>query len=196
MRAVNLLPANAYAAKQRVPHAPIVLAAAVPVLAGALVYLGQAVEHSHVVNRETQLGLVQSQITALGPTPSLINEASQVGSLRATRETALQDALAKRVEWDVTFDHLSRVLPQGAFFTSLAATSPTPSTSSTPSVASPTGVTIQGYADSQETVAQVLARLALVPGLSNIALANTTSNTDGAKAVVQFNITAAIASGS
>src|SRR5262249_24540214 len=80
MRAVNLLPANASAPKQRLPHAPVVLAATVPVLAGALVYLGYSLEHSQVVDRQTSLGVVQSQIAELGPSPELVAKSSSVQS--------------------------------------------------------------------------------------------------------------------
>jgi Tfp pilus assembly protein PilN len=144
-----------------------------------------------VTSRQSNLALVQSQIAALGPSPQLVAQAQQVGSLRQLREAALQDALSKRINWEVTFEQLSRVLPAGSWFSSLAVTSPTPSTSTSAS-SNPTGVTIQGYADSEDTVAQVLSRLALVPGLSNVTLANTSANTIGTKPIVQFNITAAV----
>jgi Tfp pilus assembly protein PilN len=195
MRAVNLLPANAYAPKQRLPHAPVVLAAAVPVLAGALVYLGYSFEHANASDKQTAYGVLQAEIAALAPPPQIAAEAAQVSSLRVTREAALQDALGKRVSWEITFDRLARIMPSGSWLTSLNATSPTPSSStSTTSAASPTGFSVQGYAKSQETVAQVLARLALVPGLSNVALASTSSTSAGRLQVVQFNVTAQVGS--
>ncbi|HEY2326630.1 MAG TPA: PilN domain-containing protein [Gaiellaceae bacterium] len=193
MRAVNLLPANAYAPKQRLPHAPVVLAATVPVLVGACVYLGYSFEHSKVVDRQSTLGVVQSQIAALGPSPQLVSEASRVASERQSRIAALNDVLGKQVPWDVVLDRLSRVLPAGSWLTALSAMSPTPSGAvSTTSHTNPTSVTIQGFAYSHDGVAQVLSRLALVPGLENVALGSTTTSTINNKTVIQFNLTASI----
>jgi Tfp pilus assembly protein PilN len=191
MRAVNLLPSDAYAPKQRLPHAPIVLAATAPVLAGALVYLGYSFEHSKVVSRQSQLGLVQSQIAALAPSPALIAESSTIASERSSREAALQDALSKRVAWDVMFDRLGRVFPADSWLTGLSAQSPTPASSTSPT-SNPTGFTATGYADSQATVALILTRLSLVPGLSNVVLTSTTTTTVGSKTVIQFSLTAQV----
>jgi Tfp pilus assembly protein PilN len=173
-----------------------VLAATAPVLAGALVYLGYSFEHSKVVSRQSELGLVQSQIDALAPSPALVAQTSSIASERLARRAALQDALSKRVAWDVTFDRLARVMPKGAWLSSLTADSPTPATSTTPTTtpasSSPNGFTVQGFADSQETVAIVLERFALIPGLSNVTLQNTLTDTIGSKTVVQFNLTAQV----
>lgn len=197
MRAVNLLPVGAYAPKQRLPHAPVVLAATVPVLAGALVYLGYSVEHSKVTDRQSNLSVVQAQITALAPSPELVAESSKVGSERTTREAALNDALTKRMDWHVMMDRLSRVLPPGAWLSSLTAASPTPA-SSTTAAPNPNGFSLQGYADSEATVATVLSRLALVPGLSDVVLGGTTTTTVGTnrKLYVQFTINAGVGASS
>jgi Tfp pilus assembly protein PilN len=201
MRAVNLLPLDAYAPKQRLPHAPVVLAAAMPVLAGAVIYLGYSIEHTKVVDHQSSLGVVQSQIAALGPSPQLVSESAQVASERHARTAALSDVLSKQVPWDVILDQLSRVLPAGSWLSSLTAQSPTPSgavSASTSSSASgsPTAVTLLGYSYSQAGVAQVLARLALVPGLDNVTLTSTSTTAVGPKSVIQFNISASIGAGS
>jgi Tfp pilus assembly protein PilN len=198
MRAVNLLPPDAYAAKQRLPHAPVVLAASVPVLLSAVVYLGYSLEHSKVVDHQTSLGVVQSQIAVLGPSPELVSEAAKVSSEREARTAALTGVLSKQVPWDVTLDRLSRVIPAGSWLTSFNAQSPTPSgtvsssSSTSTSGSSPTAVTMQGYSYSHDGVAQVLARLALVPGLDNVTLTSTATTTIGTKSVIQFNLTASI----
>jgi Tfp pilus assembly protein PilN len=195
MRAVNLLPVDAYAPRQRLPHAPVVLAATVPVLAGALVYLGYSMEHSKVVDRQVSLGLVQSQIAALAPSPGLASESAAVSTARQTRESELQGALSKRVAWDKTFSALSRAMPAGAWLTTLTATSPTPSSSTSTAASTATNsFSIQGYAESNEIVAAVLARLALVPGLSNVNLTGANGAVTGTSktAVVQFEVTASV----
>ncbi len=193
MRAVNLLPLEAYAPKQRIPHAPVVLAATAPILAGALVYLGYSIEHSKVVDQQLALGTLQSQIAALQPSPALASQASTVASARQARETELADALSKRVPWDVTFEALSRALPAGAWLTTLNATNPIPSGSASTGAAAVNGFSVQGYAESNEIVAAVIQRLQLVPGLSDVTLTNAASSSPtGGKALVQFAITATV----
>lgn len=195
MRAVNLLPPEANAPRQRIPKAPIVLAATAPVLAGALIYLGASLEHSTVVNRSATLGDLQSQLAALAPSPSLTSESTQVASERQTREAALAGALGKRVAWDVVLDQIARVLPANVWLSTLTAQSPTPAgiaSSTTSSTGSPTAMTIGGFTYSQADVAHVLARLALVPSLSNVTLMSTTLSQAGSKQVVQFQISSGI----
>jgi len=194
MRAVNLLPPDSYAPKERLPYAHVVLGAALPVLAGALVYLGYSLEHSKVVDREDSLGVVQASIAALAPTSGLADESTQVAGERTTRLAALTSALGNRMPWDGLMGQIARVLPRGAWLTSLSAQTPTPSGSSTgtSASASPTGLTIQGYAPTHKDVADLLERLALVPGLSNVALASTLSSQVGAKTVIQFSLTAEV----
>lgn len=193
MRPVNLLPPDSYAPKQRLPHAPVVLAAALPVLAGALVFLGYSLEHSKVVDRQDKLGLVQSRIAALGPSRGLVSESTRVEGARQPRLAALTDALSKQQPWDITLDQVSRLLPDGVWLTSLSAQSPTPATTATTaSSASPTSFSIQGYAPSHDAVAQVLSRLALLPSLTDVALASTLTSQIDKTTVIQFSITASV----
>jgi Tfp pilus assembly protein PilN len=192
MRPVNLLPPDAYAAKQRLPYAPVVLAATAPVLAGALVYLGYSIEHSKVVDKKTALSQIQSQIAELGPSPALVSQASQVASERASRLTEVSDALGKQQPWDIAFDQVARVLPTNAWVTTLQAASPTSVSGGSPST---TTFTLQGYTDTQADVANVLARLQLVPALSNVTLASSSLSAAGNAKVVQFTINGTIVGG-
>jgi len=191
MRAVNLLPADAYAPKQRLPYARVVLAGTAPVLACALVYLGYSIEHSTVTDRQIALGAIQSQIAAAGPSPELVKQTGMVASERSSREAALVDALGKQIPWDVLFDQVSRVLPANAWLTTFNVQSPTPAAS--PATAAPGPVSIQGETYSLADVAQVLARLALVPSLSDVSLVSTATvpRAEG-KETVQFDISAAV----
>jgi Tfp pilus assembly protein PilN len=192
MRAVNLLPHDAYAAKQRLPYAPVVLAATTPLLASALVFLGYSNEHAKVNDQRIALDVVQSQVSALKPSQALTAQASVVSAERQKRQLELSDALAKQVPWDVAFEQIGRVLPANAWLTSLTAQSPAPVVVGTSST---TSCTITGYTSTQADVAQVLARLALVPALTNVALGSTSTSSIGSKTVVQFTITASIAGG-
>jgi Tfp pilus assembly protein PilN len=188
MRAVNLLPAGAYAPKQRLPYAPVVLAATAPVLAGALVYLGYSLEHSKVTDKKIALAAVESQVAALSPSAALVSEAGQVADQRAARQVELSNALAKEVTWDVALDEIARVLPTNSWITTLNAQSP----SAVAPGSSTTTFSLQGYTAKQADVAQVLARLQLVPALTNVTLASSSSTLLGTKEVVQFNITGTI----
>jgi Tfp pilus assembly protein PilN len=191
MRAVNLLPADAYAPKQRLPHAPVVLAATAPVFAGALIYLGYSLEHSKVSDRKLQLEAVQSQIVALSPTQAALAQLSQITDARTKHQIELADALSKEEPWDVAFDQIGRVLPKNAWLTSVSALSPTP-VSATSSASTPT-CSIQGYTYSQADVARVLERLSLVPALTNVTLGASAVSQIGKRNVVQFTITASLA---
>jgi Tfp pilus assembly protein PilN len=79
--------------------------------------------------------------------------------------------------------------------TSTTATTTTSSADSPPpvTVAAPAIFSLSGYALTNEGIAQALARLALVPTLTNVALVSTASIAIGAKQVVQFQISASIA---
>jgi Tfp pilus assembly protein PilN len=189
MRAVNLLPADAYAAKPKLPYAPIVLAATAPVLAGALVYLGYSLEHSKVTDRQIALDVVQSQVAALSPTQALASAASTVATERALRQTELSDVLGKQQAWDVALDQISRVMPKGTWLTTLTAQSPTPAAAASATTAV---ATMQGYAFTYRDVSQALARLALVPSLSDVQLTSASVTVLGTKNVVQFSFTATI----
>lgn len=191
MRAVNLLPADAYAPKPKLPHAPIVLAATAPVLAGALVYLGYSLEHTKVSDRRIGLDIVQSQVQALSPSQALVSQLSQVASQRALRQHELSDALGLQQPWDVSLDQIGRVLPANAWLTSLTASSPTP-LAAAGTGASTAAWTIQGYTYAMSDVAAVLARLSLVPSLENVQLTSASSSQIGKKQVTQFEITATV----
>lgn len=187
MRPVNLLPADAYAAKPKLPHAPVVLAATAPVLAGALVYLGYSLEHPKVTDRKTALSIVQSQVDALKPSQMLVSESSQVAVQRRLRQRELSDALAMQQPWDVALDQIGRVLPANTWLTSLTASSPTPLGSSGAVAAT---WSFQGYTLTMNDIATVLTRLSLVPSLENVQLTGASSAQIDNKNVAEFTITA------
>jgi Tfp pilus assembly protein PilN len=196
MRAVNLLPRDAYAPKQRLPYAPIVLAATAPVLAGALVYMGYSLEHSKVSDRRIELNVVESQVAALRPSANLALAASTISSQRAARELELSDALGQEVAWDVTFDQISRVLPANAWLTALTAQSLTGAAAAAPTAAgAATAVEIVGDTYTVADVAHVLSRIALVPNLTGVTLASATASQtpDKTQRLVTFTISASLA---
>jgi Tfp pilus assembly protein PilN len=199
MRAVNLLPGDDPRTRRRaLPGPAVLLSAAAPLVAGGAVYLGYSHEHSTVTSKQAELAAVQHRITAL--TPALASTAAETGLVgeRSSRQAALQDALSKAMPWDVTLTDLARVLPKQIWLTSLSANSPTPAsaaapTPATPSTSGPAAFTLQGIAHSQAQVADLLARLSLLPMLNDVSLASTaTSTTTGGPTLVQFEVTAGL----
>lgn len=193
MRAVNLLPKDDVRTRRGLPSAWVVFSAAAPLLAGSLVYLGYSVEHAPVVDKRVELGAIQSRITALSASGKRASGQAGLVSERSQRQAALVDALAKDVAWDVTLGDLARVIPTDVWLTTLNVQSPTPAgTVATVGAApNPTGFTLAGYAHSSDAVAHLLARLQLLPMLSDVTLGGTTSSTSSSgKAILQFQLEA------
>jgi Tfp pilus assembly protein PilN len=70
-----------------------------------------------------------------------------------------------------------------------------PAPVATPAVPSPIPVEIDGYTYSHDAVARFLARLALVPDLTDVELKSSALSTIGTRNVVQFSITATVPPG-
>jgi Tfp pilus assembly protein PilN len=196
MRPVNLLPDTGTSRRRTLPGAPVLAAGAAPVVAAGLVYLGWSHAHAAAVERGNELAVVQAQVDALQPVAAEAAASAQLAAATSQRNAALRDVLSKQLPWDSTLDALARVLPADVWLTSLTLQSPTPAAQSSASSASaPQGVQLVGYARSQDAVARTLARLALVPGVSDVTLSSTASTTLGKTTVVQFTLGAAIAAG-
>jgi len=199
MRPVNLLPSDSPSAQRKRPAAALLIAAATPVLALGLVYLGWSVEHAKVRDRQVELASVEAQVRRVQPAATA-TAANALAVERMQRETSVRSVLGKSVPWDTVLDQVARVMPADTWLTDLSVQSPTPTgavstTTSSSSSAAPTGFTISGSARSQAAVARLLARLALVPSLTNVTLSSTTSSTQGSLKTVQFQIGAAVRAG-
>jgi Tfp pilus assembly protein PilN len=224
MRAVNLLPKESAGARKRIPSGQILLAATAPLAAAALVYIGFSVEHAKVVDARTTLDVARAELTGLAPAATAATAGAQLAGIRVQRFQELHDVLGHRVAWDVMLDQVSRVLPAGVWVTQLSAQSPTPSTASTAPAATSTATTttdsssssssdttttpapvvpapvaaifaVSGYATNNVDVAQLLARLALVPTLSDVSLASTAAVQIGSHNVIQFVVNATVTAG-
>jgi Tfp pilus assembly protein PilN len=212
MRPVNLLPSDASPGRtRRLPGAPVLAAAAAPVVAVAAIGGAWSTQRSHVSARSSELAAVQAQVEALQAASG--GSGSQLAALEASRRAALDDALARRQPWDATLDAIARVLPKGVALTELGLQSPTPAgvaapaptttapttTGTTTTAAAPSpapaaqGLTMSGTAPSNAVVAYVLARLALVPGVSNVTLQTTQGVVLPTGPAVQFQLAASIA---
>lgn len=215
MRAVNLLPREPAGHRKRIPSGQVLLAGTVPLLAAAFVYLGFSYEHAKVSDVKATVDVATAELSGLGPAASVASAGQQLAVQRSTRLRALQDALSRRVAWDGTLGQVARVLPPNVWVTALTAQSPTPtnissttgaaSSSTTTGSTTTTGTTttaapppapataafsLSGFAFTNAEVAQVLARLALIPSLTDVALVSTASVTITNKSVVQFQINA------
>jgi Tfp pilus assembly protein PilN len=192
MRPVNLLPADANAPRPKLPYAPVVLAATVPLLVAALVYLGYSLEHTRVTDRQIALDTVASQLTARSPNASLASTTSRVEAERTDRLSQVRGVLSSETSWDVLLDQIARVLPSNAWLSSFVAKPVAAGT--TPSATSPS-VTISGVTYTPADVSAVIQRLALVPSFTNVTLSAITTAQIATKNVTQFTVTAALIGG-
>jgi Tfp pilus assembly protein PilN len=226
MRAVNLLPRDEKGARLDSRRTPLLAAAggiaAVTVL---FAFLGFSASGS-ADDKRAELERVEAAIAKLPQAGSGLSS-GLISQERTSRVAALGAALSTQISFDRLLRQVSLVLPDDVWLTSLTAASPagaagTPSTPATPATSGatqPAGsaaividtVTIQGTTYTQEAVAHLLARLAVVPTLSNVRLTSTTlgdsaatqsqpagqpaAQTKPGKKVVTFIITAALRTG-
>jgi Tfp pilus assembly protein PilN len=197
VRAVDLLPRDqGRRPRTRAEQAPLVVGLGLLVLVTAALSFTFLSASSEAGSKQSELDSLQRQIDILppapkGPTPI---EAGLAGE-RRSRVTALDTALARRVAWDRVLRELSLVLPDDIWLTSLSVRSPASPASAAPVAAkapgaAPTGLTVNGYTYSHESVARLLARLFVLPDLSNVQLQRSTLAKVGTQSVVQFTILA------
>ena len=217
MRAVNLLPRDE--ARQRFQGARIPLLAA----GGAIVVVSLAsfaLAHS-ASTRESEKRAEEASVRALiarlpkSRTPTI--STSVLAQERTQRLAALSTALRSRTALDKLLRQVSQVLPENAWLTGFKAAAPAApapaaggtTSTSTPSASADQGVTVEGATYSQEAVAHVLSRLALIPALENIHLTSsavvdpsagsleqgTKKKKAKTKKVVAFTITASVRAG-
>lgn len=200
MRAVNLLPQDLARTRKpvnRVALAGVAGGAAVSMLLGAL-YLNV---HATVADRELELSAAQAELAAT-PKPKVQPSGNQLSIERSGRVIAVAQALGSRIGWDRLFRELSSVLPGDVWLTDLQAQSPSAATSvgapadagdaPAPAAVASAPFTIQGYTYSQEGVARFLARLAVVPDLTDVELGSSNKTLLAGQEVYQFSITAQV----
>lgn len=198
MRAVNLLPVEAQPARSfRGSGAAVV--GAVAVLAVVVVGLGAAFlsAHSHAVSERQQLADAQLQLAQ-------VNAQEQAAAAKATKRAkpivavpavtaeqqprldALAQALSQRIAWDRVLREFSLVVPSDITVSSL--------TMSAPGAHTPAGATtsfsLVGEAYSNDSVARLLSRLALVPDLTGVSLSS--SSADPGTGQVSFTVKASV----
>jgi Tfp pilus assembly protein PilN len=198
MRAVNLLPPEV-TSRSRVPlPSPPVL---VGLLGGVVVVLALAAGFVLATKSESskreELGQRQDELSSL-PLPAEEEPAaaqSTLASQHAPRVAAVSTALANRVAWDRVLTRFSRVFPEDVWLRSLDLKSPAPggaakAKTEADAPKAPNGVSVEGYTYSHNSVARLLARLALIPELTNVQLQSSAVTELAGRRVVEFTVLA------
>ena len=196
MRAINLLPDQGSQSLSRF-SAPSIAIGGASLLAIVAIFMGVSFmqAHSKVSSRQDTLAALTMKTAKLQTT--VAKSAASQGSDQA-RVAAFSAAASARIPWDDLLDDVSRVLPSGSWLSSLnmavgSAAVPAPTTSGTPVPTSvPTSFTVSGFAFSQNEVARVMQRLALVPALAGVTLQNSTRADVGETKAFQFTINATV----
>ena len=200
MRAVNLLPREPKLRRKRLTVVAQ-LALLSPFVVGGLVTAGYLLASSKVNDRKATLEALRGELAALPRQPEQPKVNPELALLRDQRIAALAAALRSRLAWDRILREISAVLPGDVWLTALSASaaSPQPATTTATSTDSPSPAAVPstagplnfaGYTYSQEGVARVLSRLAVVPALQDVQLVSSTRTSVSGRFVFQFSITA------
>ena len=202
MRAVNLLQ-NSRQGRDRLRTSKTiaVTAGVAAILVAALAGVAFTKAHSDVSSRQDTLQGLHGELATVQAKAAVSDAAT--GQTQA-HLAAVSAAASGRVAWDGMLGQLSRVMPRDAWLESLQATksvdpaAAAPSTtppSSTPATSGvPTGFVLTGYTKAQATVPQVLERLVLLPGLSDVTLQSSERTDVGTKKAIKFTIGANVRS--
>ena len=197
MRAVNLLPQDeqprSFAAYRGVAFGAGGGVALVSVALAALtISAGGAIQQ-----QRAERDSLNAELAALPPAPVDQSESSTNAALafeKSQRITALSSALSTRVAWDRVLSQISQVLPEDVWLTSLTSQSGPADASAATGAVGPSGasVTIIGSTYSQRGVARLLARLGVLPALSDVQLLSSSTQEMKPKNIVQFTIQATV----
>ena len=197
MRAVNLLPQDeqprSFAAYRGVAFGAGGGVALVSVALAALTISAGGAIQQQSAERDS----LNAELAALPPAPVDQQESSANAALafeKNQRITALSSALSTRVAWDRVLSQVSQVLPEDVWLTSLTSQSGPADASATTGAVGPSGasVTIIGSTYSQRGVARLLARLGVLPALSDVQLLSSSTQEMKPKNIVQFTIQATV----
>jgi len=189
VRAVNLLPKDD---GQRGPSwrdNPLVIGGVVgAVLVTAVLAASFLTASTSVADNQKLADAAQAELAAT-PVPQPTDAGtSAIEQEKSSRIGALSAALSGRLAWDRVLREVSLVLPDDVWLTSLSATAPVAS-----SPTSSAGFSINGRTYSHDGVARLLARLSVVPHLSNIQLQHSTiAFSDSGRQLVEFSINATV----
>jgi Tfp pilus assembly protein PilN len=220
MRAVNLLPRAEPKRRRLRMTVGVQLAMVSPFVVAALLLAGVMLENSKINDNRATLQALQDELAALPPPTAQPQTNSQLALQQSQRVAALGSALQSRVAWDRVLREISSVLPEDVWLTTLSAQSPqaappptptptpldtsssdgeTTTTTETPAPATPAPAPVNtapliigGYTYSQEGVARLMSRLAVIPELQDVKLVSSSTASVSGREVVQFSIQAGV----
>lgn len=175
MRAVNLLPKDDGRGGRKGIARRHQIALAVGVLAIALLAVGAVLTGKTASREQSKLDALRTELAATPPPPPPKPSASAklkpLLTEQAQRADAVSAAVAHRIAWDQIVRQIVAVVPKGVHVTgmNLAASGP----GSQPPSGAPASAgsfSLSGSTVSQDGVALLLTRLALVPYLTDIQL--------------------------
>jgi Tfp pilus assembly protein PilN len=127
-----------------------------------------------------------AELAATPVPPPSSPQSSALEQEKSGRVSALSSALGSRLAWDRVLREFALVLPDDVWLTSMSAQAPTAGGAAS-------GFTISGRTYSQDGVARLLARLSLVPHLTNVTLQHSTAATsETGRNIVEFTINATV----
>jgi Tfp pilus assembly protein PilN len=169
MRAVNLLPRDANAPRKLITqqNLPAVVGGGLGIVIVGALALSFMNASGQVAEAQAHLTDVTAQLAAT-PKPAAAQAVpnSQLAGEQSARVATVSTALGGRMAWDRLLREFSLVLPDDVWIESLSIQG--------------IGLTISGTTYSQDSVARLLSRLALIPELTNVTLGSSSSNTPAA----------------
>jgi Tfp pilus assembly protein PilN len=181
MRAVNLMPRDERGARLESGRLPLIAAAGGVVAVTAIAFLLASSASGSASETKTELQAVEAAIALVPRSSGSGAPAANAGMFaqeRSDRVAALAVALQGRTAFDRVLREISLVMPRDVWLTQLEAKAPAPAVplpgaAPTPQTGAAKGVTIQGATYSHDSVASLLARLAVVPSLQDVQLTST-----------------------
>jgi Tfp pilus assembly protein PilN len=189
VRAVNLLPRDDPRSSSRQTN-PVVLVGVIGAVASTAILAALFLTVSAgVADKQSRLDAAQTELDATPVPPPADTSGATLEQEKSARVVALSTALVTRIAWDRVLRELSLVLPEDVWLSTLSAKAPGPAAVAAP----PAGFTITGKTYSHDGVARLLARLSVVPQLSNVQMQHSTlAPSESGRSVVEFSIQAAV----
>ncbi len=186
MRAVNLIPRESNTRSSRGAPQPAVLAGAIAgAVAVGIIGGGNLIQTARVSSAQKTLNAAKIQLAAtpLPPkVPRVTPPPPAVAQQMQPRLQAVTAALSTRIAWDRLLREFSLVLPSDIQLSALTLAQPTSAT------ASSQGLSLAGMTYSYDGVARLLARMSLIPDLTDVTLKSSSI----AQGVVAFTIGASV----
>ena len=211
MRAVNLMPRDARRERLEMGRLPLFVAVGGVVAVTAMAFLLASSASGSADETKREIQAVEAAIEQLPKAPATEVSTGALVQERSSRVAALAAALSSRTAFDRVLRDISLVFPESAWLTHLEASAPQiaaplAGAAVPPGQAAGTStVTIKGATFSHDTVATVLARLSVVPSLTDVRLTSTalvqpvpqdeSSTAKPGKAFVTFDVSATVKTG-